>query len=105
MNQGIFNELNNKQKKIFYDINNYEFKMNILNKFEIHIFSKETLYNIISSIKDKSNYSDISVLICLLKQINYNINLILYEKNYVLINLYRQDLLNLLINLEKKKTL
>ena len=103
MNQGIFNELNNKQKKIFYDINNYEFKMNILNKFEIHIFSKETLYNIISSIKDKSNYSDISVLICLLKQINYNINLILYEKNYVLINLYRQDLLNLLINLEKKK--
>ena len=103
MNQGIFNELNNKQKKIFYDINNCEFKMNILNKFEIHIFSKETLYNIISSIKDKSNYSDISVLMCLLKQINYNINLILYEKNYVLINLYRQDLLNLLINLEKKK--
>ena len=103
MNTGIFNEFNNKQKKIFYDINNNEFKMNILNKFEIHIFSKETLYNIISSIKDKNENSDISILICLLKQINYNINLILYEKNYVLINLYRQDLLNLLINLEKKK--
>ena len=102
-NTGASNELNNKQKKLFYDINNYEFKMNILNKLEIHIFSKETLNNLINSIIDKNNCSELSVLICLLKQINYNINLILHEKNYVLINLYRQDLLNLLINLEKKK--
>ena len=65
-NTGASNELNNKQKKLFYDINNYEFKMNILNKLEIHIFSKETLNNLINSIIDKNICSELSVLICLL---------------------------------------